>query len=180
MSNSTSLAGPTGSRLLAIPVAIRHRISELVLCEEGYIDITPSDFQQPALLRTCRQIRHESSGIYCHRNRFYLHCPDFSGSGVATFFKQAGMYANASVNTFPYLLPGPGPPESWQSLKSWVRQYWMGRAYGMKVDVEHGKAHNLAAAAFGIAASPALRTARWEEVEEILEFYKIGTGDSIL
>ncbi|KAK0964839.1 hypothetical protein LTS01_018628 [Friedmanniomyces endolithicus] len=61
------------SRLLTLPPEVRNTIYHLVLVREGRKRVlAPALPYDPALLRTCRQIRQEAQGIFLHQNTFYI------------------------------------------------------------------------------------------------------------
>ncbi|KAK5127342.1 hypothetical protein LTR85_006681 [Meristemomyces frigidus] len=66
-------AEPDKPSLLTLPPEMRNRIYRFTLIEETQpVSIAASDTlpNQPGLLRTCRQIRHESADIYYQENEF--------------------------------------------------------------------------------------------------------------
>lgn len=77
-----------GCHLLKLPGELRNRIYELVIVEKGRLKITAKGPGQPALLRTCRQIRREAGTIYYGSNDFSLRIEAYNGAKFAPLLSQ--------------------------------------------------------------------------------------------
>jgi hypothetical protein len=58
--------------LLELPAEMRNKIYRYALINENCTTLTDSNCNQPALLRTCRQIRTEASILFYSQNKFQL------------------------------------------------------------------------------------------------------------
>lgn len=74
---------PDGSYLLRLPGELRNMINELVVVENGPIEL---DRQPPPISQTCSFIRKESLGIYYGKNRFRFTLQDFERGKLMSFF----------------------------------------------------------------------------------------------
>lgn len=72
--NSDTISPPSPPKaephLLGIPGELRNQIYRLILVQDDPIKLTPTDHEQPALLRTCKQIRDEATSIFIEENQF--------------------------------------------------------------------------------------------------------------
>lgn len=135
-------ATPTGPcHLLELPAELRNSIYRYVLL--GYwknwmedqtrpiVDIEDHDFEQPSLLRTCRQIRSEASPIYYLQTHFYLTIHNFDPEIVHRLHRQMVRYwsnsDNQLQNKFKHrCLVTSGPGFGWNNLMAWLKLYYDG------------------------------------------------------
>jgi hypothetical protein len=69
----------THCALLELPVELRDRIYRYSLLKKEKIDIT-TQFEQPALLQSCRQIRSETIEMWYKKNDFFMTITDCDAS----------------------------------------------------------------------------------------------------
>ncbi|KAK3678000.1 translation initiation factor eIF-2B subunit alpha [Recurvomyces mirabilis] len=70
------------SRLLALPAELRQQIYEYSLVQSDEIVVRLAIrryWRPPALLQTCREIRHEATPTYYADNTFYIYAPQHAG-----------------------------------------------------------------------------------------------------
>ena len=75
------------THLLGLPGELRNRIYRYVLVSDETIHIDPDCFQQPALLRTCTQVRNETSSIYYKENDFEFEVLEFNISALMSWWQ---------------------------------------------------------------------------------------------
>ncbi|KXT18396.1 hypothetical protein AC579_8180 [Pseudocercospora musae] len=123
------------SKLLNLPAEMRNWIYREALCEDSWIKIDQDTFAQPALLRTCKQIRHEASSIYYHENRFEVAALDMKRQLAVALVRQAGVLLDLDkvrIRTPWIPLDGHGDPVADAGQGAAFRELWDGdvSAYG--------------------------------------------------
>lgn len=88
-SSTTAGKASTTCRLLELPAELRNRIYRDVLVSD-HVGIEAHTFSQPAMLKTCCQIRSEATSIYYIESTFYVGADDFDHRLLAAFCQQAG------------------------------------------------------------------------------------------
>jgi len=70
------------SPLFSLPAELRSEIYRyaVLVDPDQHIDITSGTFPEPALLRTCRLIRHEARSIYVDENAFSICIDDYDST----------------------------------------------------------------------------------------------------
>ena len=88
------------------PGELRNRIYKYALLEHEEIGITSKGPGQPSLLRVCRGIRREATGIYYSENNFKLYVEDYKGADFAALGRHSSHYCyrdTTSNITFGYI-----------------------------------------------------------------------------
>ncbi|KAK5127349.1 hypothetical protein LTR85_006688 [Meristemomyces frigidus] len=116
-------------RLLALPPEMRNRIYRACLVE-GDISIHSDDAgndlpTEPAILRTCRQIRDEAESILYQENTFDFTVEDHDASNYVKWCRSAERRRECK-HTF-NLNEG---STNWSNLEKWMVAWWSGEAEG--------------------------------------------------
>lgn len=78
-----------GCHLLNLPGELRNQIFDFAVVEPSAIRVTSKGLDQPALLKTCRQIRREAGTIYYGSNEFDICLERYNGAAFVPFARQA-------------------------------------------------------------------------------------------
>ncbi|EME81044.1 uncharacterized protein MYCFIDRAFT_76980 [Pseudocercospora fijiensis CIRAD86] len=170
---------PPECYLTKLAPEIRNLIYEYSLCNSESIEITRDNWMQPALLRTCKTIRREATGIYYCKNTFEFECENFDSSiplnfwrYTSKFYDQSKLRANISCRDC----------EAWPNFLNWLKAYFEDRLpFHLTYNVEvNDREFNTAAKAFDIVYD--LRNAGndWNAIEKVLESYKVLTADVLM
>ncbi|KAK4614235.1 hypothetical protein CLAFUW4_08767 [Fulvia fulva] len=163
--------------LLELPAELRNTIYRYTLCAEEEIAITSdsNNCHQPALLRTCRQVRQEAAPIYYHENEITIDAPDFDPSLIIAFWQHAGRHIPFDKRSKVLIDIGRNV-RSWNNLLSWVKAFWDGRVTYMVPGDPGDYEWNAGAGAFAIAIKVKAMKGAWADVEDWLEIYKMATN----
>lgn len=101
--------------LLGLPESVQEQIYRLVLVEDQPFRITPSNHKQPALLRTCQQLRMETLWIFEIENTFSLEVVDSKPVVPKN-------YTSHWARQVPCKLETSGTPK-WDGLEKWLKAY---------------------------------------------------------
>lgn len=114
--------------LLGLPGELRNRIYRLVLVtpsREDHIVVNPHQHDQPALLKTSRQIRKDNISIFECENIFDIEVVDLSPS-----LPQNHHWLHRRHCLAAYKLMSPGR-NVWKNLKAWLAAYFHGEVRGL-------------------------------------------------
>lgn len=156
--------------LLRLPAELRNRVWELALIDTHPIVVDQSNYRQPALLRTCSQIRNEAAAIYYEQNTFADDISDLDFTADFTFAQHAGQY-DAKIFMFGHVSRA-----SWQNLVRACKRFHGGGCNGLRYTGTRPVEWRLAARAFDLVH--ALRHTRWEETEQALNVFKATVAES--
>ncbi|KAK1063095.1 hypothetical protein LTR12_017342 [Friedmanniomyces endolithicus] len=165
------------SRLLTLPAEIRNSIYDLILVREGRKRVlAPALPYDPALLRTCRQIRQEAQGIFLHQNTFYITVYNFHYTIPRTHWFHLVAPHNRSV-----VLALETKKMQWEHLRDWLKAYHAGEATRLPVPERYLAPDSYQVAARAFATVDRLGGVKWEVVGEalvdLLEHYRtVGRG----
>ena len=107
------------NKLLLLPPEMRNRIYGFALIEAVYIIIGPQGPlpAEPALLRTCSQIRKEASGIYYRANYFKFDIMNNDASVYIQWCRRSPQHRRACVDHECYFTT------NWPNLMIWLKAY---------------------------------------------------------
>lgn len=147
-STPTSTSQPQCLFLQKLPAELRNEIYRLVLVENSddhpvqnlsrlYDNASPT--LDPPLLKTCRQIREETSTIFWQENMFFIEILNCDVSGLIRWLNMAQSHKNAPLTillrfkTHYANLLGSGRSgrwaNPWDNLLLWVQAYLQGRCH---------------------------------------------------
>ena len=73
--------------LLDLPAEIRNEIYMMVLTSPSTIRMTPTGYERPALLNTCKAIRAEAIAVYYYNNKFRISVSQYSPAPFIKLYK---------------------------------------------------------------------------------------------
>lgn len=167
-SHSTS---PTNSAspLLNLPPELRNRIYRFALIEPNTVHVHRAgwSFHQPALLKSCRQIRHEALGLFYLENKICTEIRDWSPA-VRTRVNQL-LAANGILSSQQMHHRFKGEP-NWANLLAWLKDMYEGRIIGISdcVDRERALDRKLIGFMFMLVRT-SKRHLPWPAVQNLLE-----------
>jgi len=139
--------------LLSIPSELRNRIYGYALLEPKGITISPGNTQQqPAILRTCRQIRREAIGIYYSDNNFRVTVCWHDGCKLLPLrrlllkYRAKGVHKNYSIRLWGWI--------GTDDLDAWLKEYYHDPvtvpSLRQDAPAEETRAYTLARRTFGV------------------------------
>lgn len=161
------LASHPIASLLGLPEKIQQQIYRHVLVEHGPVQISPSNHQQPGLVRTCQQLRMESLWIFESGNTFSVDVVD----------SQPVLPTNFATHWAHQVLFGlnfSGKPR-WNGMKNWLKAFHEGRAPGLCYQSsDQSKEWIICEKAFQLAKTfrTIIPDITFEEMEPMLEVWK--------
>lgn len=96
---NTDLKESSDCHLLNLPGELRNRIYRYVILDDDEIEVTSKGPGEPALLRTCTEIRQESIGLYYCENEFDLRIEHWNGLALLPFMMQYAKYGRSHQTT---------------------------------------------------------------------------------
>ncbi len=167
-----------------LPAELRLKIYEYTLSTSTTIEIT-QDIRKPALLHTCRLIRHEALEIWYAHNTFQLTVTDCDGSLFRAFFEMmkrdhiniqdpTSRKAAAASATRPASKPFLGIPtkftgKSWPNLLAWCEIAWKENCcYVLEYDGRASSTFTVVHSALDLAQRCS-GTMRWEQCLGLLD-----------
>ncbi|KAK4903422.1 hypothetical protein LTR27_000353 [Elasticomyces elasticus] len=153
----------TGCPLLDLPPQLRNQIWSYVLHEQHSVPVSSATSQQPALLRTSRQIRNETRGIFLHENTFRIIVTDLKMTVPRQHWLETGVTdSNARI----FRLVG---TMNRYNLKQWLKQFHERRGVGFRLEGLDMPSRRAVRAAVRIVEI--MMDARWDVVEPVLQIY---------
>lgn len=124
-------AGEPKHMLLSIPPEMRNRIYRAALLVDDEIVIPPDGPppEEPALLRTCSQIRAEAMSIYYKENRFLVH---INKTNADVYIKWCKASEHRMGTSHDFSSDG---EVSWPNLMRWLEAYFKRECIGLGVSV---------------------------------------------
>lgn len=164
--------------LLGIPPELRNRIYDFALVSRKRLQVTDGSpaLEQPALLRTCRQIRREAIAIYYTDNRFRFIVHAYDGAAMIPFREVLIKYReSAKTSNFSIALCDNCDEVHIDNLDVWLEAHYKDAKLvpGLRQDksAEATMAMTLARRTFGVVR--AMRKQGWPEVNDVLgAFYE--------
>ena len=154
--------GAKPALLLSLPSELRIQISRYVVVNEQRISVSKTDCTQPALLRTCRQIREECLKIFYGENHFDIYLYDLEYDLSTAHWCRNGVEGQHRHWHYRGLW-------KWSNLKNWLQRRHaeplnlVSRPHNTDVD----RHYRTVASLFNIVDT--MKAHPWEEVEKVLE-----------
>ena len=169
-----SKAQTNSCKLLELPAELRNRIYRFTLCNAAPIQFPRNGLEQPALVRTCKQIRSEAVAMYYIDNVFAMPAVRFDHSTAFAFEKQARPHVRTSSLEYGILVGDDDTEYSWSELLKWLQAYHEGKTklWGSADEPTSG-AYYVAAKAFEMVRK--MKGDDWSKVEDLLQTFKEGT-----
>lgn len=166
-----SVEPQSSSRLLALPAELRNQIYRYVLVLEpgNRVTLTPTRPNQPPLLCTSRQLRHEAIGIYFSENHFSISVVNYDLRPCIFVRKLNDKYRAADVKNCRY--PSYGH-RSWEDLRASLESLHAKPLPAGERRPKWCRRHE--AVMRGVDILEKYRDAEWERVEEVLEGFHQG------
>lgn len=180
--NSTD--SPSRTSLLGLPGEIRNKIYRHALVVHDTSHQPGSDLldpipEQPALLRTCEQIRSEAASIYYAENQFCLFLDDFIDTPAIAWIEHASRYVDRQQLQVQWDWGIWGVRHGdWPNLLQMLRHAHEGRLPPFEASAMwsestgHGTDKHLERL---FAITPGLAEVPWTNVEQVLQHYAEGT-----
>lgn len=167
----STLPERSSNSLLGLPAELRNRIYRFALIKPKTIDIDQSKWptHQPALLKTCKQIRREALGVFYFENKFCARIYDWDPV-VKDRFSRLMVAYNTKCPQLSHSFKG---SPNWTNLLEWLRAVHEGRISGISDCV--GRARTSERKLVGILFLIARRTRvnmPWPEVVRLLEAHR--------
>ena len=134
------------------------------------IEVNSGSYEQPPLLRTCRQTRKEASSIFCEENNFELKIIDLQFAPQPQhWFWGHDIPAEKAFLSF-------AGQDSWSNLKQWLKRY-----HGDE-RVDNAGTISESTEGMGLTVINAFKIVEslfdipWSKVEGVLEAFKNGVN----
>lgn len=144
---------------------MRNTIYRLALLKRYGILIGHWNREQPALMRTCRQLRNEASGIFYEENKVTIEIRDLD------FTVPDLHWANRSLRPLLPRITLSGVMV-WANLMKWLERFYNQRVLGLGLD---GSTVRVKIVARACAIVKELRSVPWASVQEVLEHFCVAT-----
>ena len=155
----------TSSRLLALPAELRDAIYTYAVIEPGEIRLTQGTCAEPALLRTCRQIREEAGSIFYEKNTISVAMQDYKLEPQTAHWYWTQPLKNGEIDFR-------GSPK-WQNIKNWLRLHREGNVAGMDHLQEHESGQKMVVGqAWAILRE--MWDVDWSVTEKVLDIFRKG------
>lgn len=158
---------PSTSALLSLPPEMRNRIYRFALLHENDIltqtgSKPPAD---PAILRTCRQLRNEASGIYYQENDIVFEVESYDIDTYVRWTERSIHRRKANVKF------RMSAPPNWANLLRWLKAFY-DNAWMLRLPPQGGRVcPEPAGFLFDIAEEMQVGMGcTWGEVKRVLEF----------
>lgn len=171
LQSHSTLPERSSNPLLGLPAELRNRIYRFALIKPKSIDIDKIKWptHQPALLKTCKQIRREALGLFYFENRFCARIDDWDPV-VKDRFSRLMVTYNTKSPQLSHCFKG---DPSWPNLLKWLRAVYERRVGGISDCI--GKERTLERKLIGILFMTARKTRLtmpWSEVVTLLEAHR--------
>lgn len=133
--------------------------------------LTNETWKQPALLRTCSQIRNEAKAIYYLENKFRFRALDFDSSALTAWYQHGKAFWNKPLALNNITRSGTGRPV-WANVELRAKRIHEKRAFWIHAQSTPTAA--VVAAATEMAADLRVMRATWAERVRLLEVYRKG------
>ena len=156
--------------LLSIPGEIRNMIYRMALLSNGRVNISKYPLPEPALLRTCRQLRQETIAIFYLENRFSVECPDWNYWNFRGLVERLRRLKSSNdISTSRIACRPNGSLVHKPNLLEFLRATYEGLVSGLVYDNQKKVTTTAITGAFDIART--MRGQDWSTVEKVLEVY---------
>lgn len=157
--------------LLGLPAELRNRIYRFALVQPKTIDLDETKWHthQPAVLKTCKQIRREALGLFYFENKFCATIHDWDPSVKDKFSRLMTKYNTKSPQLCHWFSGDP----NWSNLLEWLRAVHEARIGGIGdcVGKERSQARKIVGILFMIARRTRAKLS-WPEVVRLLEAHR--------
>jgi hypothetical protein len=162
-------ATTTSSPFMDLPGELKNRIYFYSLVKPDNMEITALNWptHQPALLKTCKQIRHEALSIFYNENHICANIEDWSPV-VKNTCHDLWTRHELDPTLFSHYFTG-GP--HWGNLLAWLKAFFLGTMRGIS-DVVH-KTRSLERKTVGVtfmmAQMARINNLPWDDLKQMLE-----------
>jgi hypothetical protein len=156
--------------LFRIAPELRNRIYHHCLSTEEIIIVDANGFKEPALLRTCRQIRKEASKIF-ESNAFCLPMIALGYPAPASHWIH-----NAGVRNYGVVFTESTGRDIWENLLDWLKRYHEGSSHRWNCP-DHFGIQSIFERAFDIVDVMKGGEKDWEIVQGVLEIWRRTVND---
>lgn len=161
----------SSSKLLGLPAELRNRIYRFALIEPKTIELDKSKWpaHQPAVLKTCRQIRHEALGVFYFGNKISTEILAWNPAVKDKFNQLMTTYGTKSPQLSHYFKGGP----NWANLLGWLKAVHERRIGGISdcVGKQRSQERKVVGILFMIVRKTRV-TMPWSEVVTLLEAHR--------
>lgn len=149
--------------MLGLPAELRNHIYNFALTQAHEIKVCENRHNtEPGLLRTCRQIRKESSSIFRKDNEFNLAIFDFKLAPQPNHW-----IWSTTLDEFSFY-----GADSWENAKAWLKAYHAGEGPNMAREVSDSSDDSVKVLIEAFNLVEALDGVSWDVVEPALEAFK--------
>ena len=165
----TPPSSATSSPFMDLPGELKNRIYFYSLVKPDNVEITVLNWptHQPALLKTCKQIRHEALSIFYNENKISANIDDWSPA-----VKNAchDLWARYELKTAQFSHYFTGNP-NWENLLAWLKAFYLGDMKGISDVVNKTRAleRKTIGVMFLMATTFRNNGMPWESLREVLE-----------
>ena len=159
----------TSSPFMDLPGELKNRIYFYSLARPDNIEITAANWNthQPALLKTCKQIRHEALPIFYNDNSISANIDDWSPAVKNACHVLWERYGLSTARFSHYFT---GKPD-WGNLLQWLHAFFLGTMKGISDVVNKNRAleRKTVGVMFLMASSARVNRTPWAALSEMLE-----------
>lgn len=166
-------ADPTKRSLLTLPAEMRNNIYRFALVEDAQpipIPIGTHPPNQPSLLNTCRQIRHEAAGIYFEENSFDFEINDNNAHVYIDWCSKSPRHLDAPNTNFSL-----EKSRNWCNTLAWLKAHWEGCCQGV-LPINDGSLFDVLAYLFEVVDELEERELDWPQIESVLGLVRKALG----
>lgn len=156
------------SLLLRLPPELRNDIYRFALLETDRIEVMQDRSMQPALLRTCCQLRKEASTIFNEENKFSIQVHALRPRLPAQHWGNTKVADGGLSMTF-------SGAHDWSNLRDWLMKYHAEGYIGIGIGIGGNLTSRTQVAAHAFRIVEEMIGTPWPVVEKVLEQYKKGT-----
>jgi hypothetical protein len=156
--------------LFRIAPELRNRIYHYCLSTEKIIIVDANSFEEPALLRTCRQIRKEASNIF-KSNAFCLPM-----TALAYPAPTSHWIHNAGIRKYGVVFTKSTGRDIWENLLDWLKRYHEGSSHRWNCPDQFG-IQSIFERAFDIVDVMKGGEKDWGIVQGVLEIWRRTVND---
>jgi hypothetical protein len=161
--------------MFKLPGELRNHIYRYALVAPAQIEITKNNWQQPALLQVCHQIRTEASTIYYMENNFLVRAPYYDYSTYFNWYRYV-MRFDQTNDVIQYLLSSSEP--RWSCVKKRARLGYYDHVCINSNEPNASRKRNVVTGAFALVLECKDMGLSWDQAEKLLEKYKRGVDDA--
>jgi hypothetical protein len=160
----------SSSPFMDLPGELKNRIYFYGLVKPSNIEITTLNWptHQPALLKTCKQIRHEALSIFYSENNITANVDDWSPAVKHACHELWARHGLKTALFFSHYFTG-GP--HWENLLAWLKAFYLGEMKGLSDVVNKNRAlkRKTVGVMFAMATAAREHDMLWHVLKELLE-----------